>query len=69
MTMRLFLGLAGILFLVAGCGVGPVNNRLYVAEWHDHKRHPIPVAKDWVYEGEHFEHAVVVDAIEEPAPE
>jgi hypothetical protein len=59
---RLCIALLGIVLVACGCGVGPIKNRLYVEEWKSKKRHPIPIERNWVYEGEHWEHAVYVDA-------
>ncbi len=55
-------GLAAICLVAAvGCAVGPVKNRLYVSEWKTKVQHPIKLQSDWVYEGEHWEHMVLVE--------
>src|SRR4051794_12467464 len=63
MALRhIFCGAAAAAFLVSSVGcVGPIKDRLVVEEWKSKRDHPIQVEKDWVYEGEHWEHAVSVD--------
>lgn len=58
---------AGALVAVAvlgaqGCiGIGPKHDRLYVSEWKSKRDHPVQVERDWVYQGEWWEHVVFVD--------
>jgi hypothetical protein len=63
MGVRILLGAlaAATLVLATGCGVGPINDRLYVSEWKPRKHHPIKVYDDFVYPGESYEHAVTVE--------
>jgi len=52
--------LAGV--LLGGCGFGPQDDRLYPSEWKSKRDDPIPVSKDFKYEGEHWEQVVWVEA-------
>jgi hypothetical protein len=63
MALRYILcGVAAASFLFSsGCLVGPINNRLYVSEWKSKRDHPVQLEKDWQYEGEYWEHTVIVD--------
>lgn len=63
MVSRLILcaAAAAILLLGAGCGFGPIEDRLYVSEWKSGRDHPKTLRKDWAYEGEEFERFVWAD--------
>jgi len=66
---RFFVALGAAALLVGswGCCTGPQHNRLYVHEWRANRRDPIPMDKDWVYEGEHYERSVAVAPAGAPA--
>ena len=68
MGLRLVLGgAAAALFLgAAGCGVGPINDRLYVSEWKSKRDRPVQIERGWQYEGEQWERAVYVDQKKRP---
>lgn len=66
MSLRHILAAAGaalLLFSMTGCIVmpGPYKSRLYVSDWTRNREHPVQIATDWKYEGEHWEHTKTVD--------
>jgi hypothetical protein len=45
---------------LGGC-VGPEHNRLYCSEWKANRRTPIPVYRNWKYQGETWERVELRD--------
>lgn len=59
--VRLSLALLALASLASTGCFGPINNRLYPADWKSKKRHPVPVYSEWTYQGEHWEHHEYVE--------